>query len=301
MVNEPKDYWGGEWTKQKLIAFEKYVRAYQTIMQNYNFKTFYFDGFAGSGSALQNNNLNNTIVTKQVDFFDSKDSQDFNFDTDVYRGSAERIIRIKSSELKPFTKYYFVDKDTKAISELENKLTKINDGKNLEFINDDVNVALTNFSKELKQSRFNASLIFLDPFGMQIDWSSIEQLNGTRTDIWILVPTGVIINRLLENSGKLTHINKLESFFGLSEEEIQKEFYTEIENENLFGENEKGFEKNKNSIEKIANLYQNRLQTIWKKVTKPMPLYNTRKVPIYHLIFASNNQTALKIASYLTQ
>ena len=46
--------WGGQWTEDKLDAFEKYVNAYLTIMNafrdKHNWKLIYFDGFAGSGS-----------------------------------------------------------------------------------------------------------------------------------------------------------------------------------------------------------------------------------------------------------
>lgn len=51
--------------------------------------------------------------------------------------------------------------------------------------------------------------LMLDPFGMQVDWASIQQLKGTRTDLWILIPTGVIVNRLLDRKCELTHIDKL--------------------------------------------------------------------------------------------
>jgi hypothetical protein len=40
---------------------------------------------------------------------------------------------------------------------------------------------------------------------MQINWESIASLKDTRTDIWILIPTGVIVNRLLDKSGELKH------------------------------------------------------------------------------------------------
>ena len=43
--------WGGQWTEEKLDAFEKYVNAYLTIMnvykERYRWKLIYFDGFAG--------------------------------------------------------------------------------------------------------------------------------------------------------------------------------------------------------------------------------------------------------------
>ena len=53
-VNEPQRNWGGPWTEEKLDAFEKYVKAYLTIMKKHatenGWTLFYFDAFAGSGS-----------------------------------------------------------------------------------------------------------------------------------------------------------------------------------------------------------------------------------------------------------
>lgn len=54
MVAKAMRRWGGRWTEEKLDAFEKYVRAYLTIMNKqrdkYHWKLMYFDAFAGSGS-----------------------------------------------------------------------------------------------------------------------------------------------------------------------------------------------------------------------------------------------------------
>ena len=35
IVCEPQNNWGGMWTEEKLDAFEKYVKAYLTIMKKY--------------------------------------------------------------------------------------------------------------------------------------------------------------------------------------------------------------------------------------------------------------------------
>ena len=44
---------GGTWTLKKLDAFINYVKAYTRILNSvkgkYNWKTIYFDGFAGFG------------------------------------------------------------------------------------------------------------------------------------------------------------------------------------------------------------------------------------------------------------
>lgn len=138
--------------------------------------------------------------------------------------------------------------------------------------------------------------MLLDPFGMQINWESIAGLADTRTDIWILVPTGVIINRLLDKNCKLKHSVKLQSFFGLSEDEIRDFFYKKKSRNTLFGEQE-FVEKISQPIEKISELYIRQLKTIWPHVTEePLRLVNKRGVPIFHFVFASNNSVAVKIA-----
>jgi three-Cys-motif partner protein len=139
---------------------------------------------------------------------------------------------------------------------------------------------------------------------MQLDWASIESLRNLHVDLWILVPTGVIINRLLERkidlSVGLTHADKLESFFGLSENEIRSFFYTEIQEPTLFGDEETVVTKAENGIRMIAELYIQQLKGIFPYVTEdPLVLYNNHHLPIYHLVFASRNENAMKIAQQI--
>lgn len=134
---------------------------------------------------------------------------------------------------------------------------------------------------------------------MQINWESIASLKSTRSDLWILVPTGVIVNRLLDRNGELKQINKLESFFGLSENEIKDYFYKKEKQTTLFGE-EEIIKKITRPIQQIAKLYLQQLKTIWTHVTaESLVLYNSKDVPIFHFIFASNNQYATKIAGQI--
>jgi three-Cys-motif partner protein len=141
-------------------------------------------------------------------------------------------------------------------------------------------------------------LTLLDPFGMQVEWPSIEKLAGTNTDLWILIPSGVIINRLLDREGKLTHIDKLVSFFGMTEKEIKDYFYKEMKTEQgLFGSEEQ-IRKIEKPIKRITELYIERLNLLFPQVTdQPFEMLNSRNCPIYHFVFASNNPTAKNIAS----
>lgn len=95
------------------------------------------------------------------------------------------------------------------------------------------------------------------------------------------------------------NMDKLTSFFGKDESFLKDYFYKKKTVDTLFGETEI-IEKVKKPIEKIAELYIEQLKTIFKHVTeKPLVLYNSRKTPIFHFACASNNSTAIKIASQI--
>ena len=295
MACEPSS-WGGQWTEEKLDAFEKYVNAYLTIMnvykERYRWKLIYFDGFAGSGS--RNDDDSQPVSELLLDLFKDEciDEEELN----TYKGAAERVLGIKQSG---FDQYVFVDKNKTSSLQLEERLMPFAKEKNLVFKTSDANEQVITLAKAMHKSNSFASLVLLDPFGMQVDWTSIEQLKGIRTDLWILIPTGVIVNRLLDRKCELTHIDKLTSFFGKDESFLKNYFYKIRTVDTLFGETEI-VEKVKKPIEKIAELYIEQLKTIFDYVTeKPLVLYNTRNTPIFHFACASNNQTAINIASQI--
>ena len=215
--------WGGQWTEEKLEAFEKYVKAYLTIMNKqrdaFGWKLLYFDGFAGSGI---------------------RSLKEIAEEVDVYRGAAERVISIEQGGMRSFDVYYFIDKSQENCTALEKKLSgyKISGKKYHRAL--DANDAVERLANTLKRRKDAKALAFLDPFGMQINWASIERLRGLSVDLWILVPTGVIVNRLLERKvdtkKDLSHAEKLESFFGKDKEFIRNYFYKETQESTLFGE-----------------------------------------------------------------
>jgi len=292
-VTKPKtSKWGSDWTIEKLEIFKKYVDAYLAIMDanknKYGWKTLYFDGFAGSGDCSRGVNNVESINKSLFLDFGIEDAE-----TLVYKGAAERVLSLK----RKFDYYYFIDMDGESLNKLQEKLRPFAMGYRLQFREGDANIYINELAAALKKDKKLKSLVLLDPFGMQINWESIELLKNTASDIWILVPSGVIINRLLDRKGDLTHINKLCSFFGMTEEEIREEFYTENVNTTLFGE-VTNIQKKQAPIRKIVDLYIKRLRENWKYVTQePLIMKNTRNVEIFHFVFASNNSAGLKIAN----
>jgi three-Cys-motif partner protein len=217
-------------------------------------------------------------------------------DADTYKGAAERVLNI---EQRGFDSYYFVDKDKDSSKKLQQKLSKYEDSNKLNFITSDANAELHKLADRMRADKSIVSLVLLDPFGMQVDWASIENLKGTHTDLWILIPTGVIVNRLLDRNGELTHIERLKLFFGRDEEFLREYFYRKRQEQTLFGEIDIT-EKIEHPIKRIAELCIQRLGEIFDYVTpQPLVLYNRRHTPIYHFACASNNKTAIKIASQI--
>ncbi len=266
---------GGNWTEQKIEMVVAYAKAYLTIMNKYPMlKPLYFDGFAGSGDIYKNDEV----------------------DLEIIKGTAIRILEI--DEPKSFDTYYFVEKDERNKSELERTIKNSFPKKITHVVSEDCNKKLISMSSYLKKNSNYRVLAFIDPYGMSVDWASIEALKGLGIDLWILVPTGMGINRLLKNDGKISDawLEKLERFLGLSKEDILNHFYKEAKRLTLFGE-ETIFEKEQNAIQKAGILYKERLRTVFNFVSEPFIMKNSTNSIMYHFMMATNNAAALKIAN----
>lgn len=290
--------WGGMWTEQKLDTFESYVRAYLTIMNSFrdkfHWKLLYFDGFAGSGTR-KNDDPDREVKKLKTLFGDQLID---NTDLSVYQGAAERIVRLEST-MRGFDYYYFIDKQEDNCTALELKLSKYNTVGRKVFRPGDANMQALYLANALRRDKNMKALALLDPFGMQINWEVIESLSGPNIDLWILIPSGVIVNRLLKTTGELMYPDRLVQFFGLPEQELMDRFYVRKKELTLFGE-EETIEKKSHCIERIAELYVERLGELFPFVTpEPLVMKNNHNVPIFHFVCASFNQTAVKIAQQI--
>ena len=170
--------------------------------------------------------------------------------------------------------------------------------KNLILFCEDCNDKLVSMVEYLRKNVNSKVLAFIDLFGMSLKWSSIVALKGLGIDLWILVPTGIGINRLLKRNGDISDawLNKLEQTLGLGATEIKSHFYKSKTINTLFG-NENSTEKERDAINKIGTLYRKRLNDIFKFVSEALPLKNSTGSIMYHFMLASNNAAALNIAN----
>jgi three-Cys-motif partner protein len=247
------------------------------IMKGKPWKLIYFDGFAGSGN----------IQTK-------KETEE------VIEGTARHVLSF--DEPRKFDFYYFVEKDLDNAQLLQRIINKEFPGltdKSVVAGGDDCNQKLQDmagFLKSPKGKNYKA-IAFIDPYGMQVKWNALDSLKSLGVDLWILVPTGIGINRLLKKKEKSDQVwfETLGKFFGLDPKEIEERFYYEDPQMDLFGERK--FKKIENAVEVAAALYQERLKTVFKYVSEPLPLRNSTNAVLFHFMSASNVPVAVKIAN----
>jgi len=273
MDNLEKNF-GGFWTEKKIEIFIKYLRAYLQIMKNTKFKLIYFDGFAGSGYIeTKNKSLIEGVALKVLSI---NEPTEF----DIYY--LVELDKIKSIELKEILTENFPDKRSKTF-----------------VVTEDCNKKLIDLCDFLKKNKNYRAIVFIDPKGMQLKWESIKIFENLGIDLWVLVPTGMGINRLLSKDGNKissSFMAKLVDFLGMSEDEIIEYFYKEEKKYTLFGE-ESDLVKEKNAIDKSISLIKNRIGEIFKYVSNPFPMVNKKESLMYHFIFASNNKAGVKIAN----
>lgn len=265
---------GGDWTEEKMDIVVKYAAAYLKIMSNqeWGVKTIYFDGFAGSGY----------IETGELET--------------LKKGTSLRILDI--SEPKPFDIYYFVELNEDHKETLQQNLVNHPQRENIHIVKEDCNTKLFALANFLRNNKSYRALVYIDPYGMSVNWASIEILKDLGVDLWILVPTGIGVNRMLASNGNISDpwMKKLELFLGYSKEEIMKHFYKLKKNNTLFGE-EISIEKEKNAVQLVGELYRKKLKEIFSDVSKSFVMRNTHNSIMYHFMMAANNKTAIKIAN----
>ncbi len=286
-----KQNFGGDWTDQKLEMVKQYLAAYTKIMHNKPFDFAYIDAFAGTGYREVK-----TKQTHEIPLFPELAQRD---PQKLLDGSARIALRIQPS----FTKYIFIEKEPKRFDQL----VKLRDefpglSERILLVNADCNAYLQDRCKNYNWKKHRA-VLFLDPFGMQVAWNTMEAIAKTKAiDLWILFPLGIAVNRLLRKDGKITKSwnVRLDSLFGTHE--WYDEFYKKKNIQTFFDESQQTIKIC--NLESISNFYIQRLKTLFVKVAeKPYSLCNSKGNPLFQLCFAVSNPkgapTALKIADYI--
>lgn len=287
---------GGSWTQDKLERVSKYLPAYTGIFtanpRAQYFNTYYVDAFAGTGYRTKASRNG-----RQKSLFPDLAGNDVQ---GLLKGSARIALEVEP----PFDNYLFIEQDPKYADELRRLQDEFPDkAGQIQVIPAEANEYLKIWCKETMNWKKSRAVMFLDPYGMQVDWSLIEAIAQTKAiDLWLLFPLGMAVSRLLTKGRKPPPewADALTRFFGCGD--WRREFYRDVGQQSLFEEETDS--KRVAGFGNIGQFFVKRLKTVFPAVAEnPLPLMNSKGNPLYMLCFAAGNTkgapTALKIANHI--
>jgi three-Cys-motif partner protein len=202
-------------TDEKLNKLSEYLECFTTALKKQTFDLVYFDAFAGTPEIDVGNDRAPLFVDEAVPFLE---------------GSSRRALKLGTK----FSRYIFVDRKKANVRELEalkNDYPNIRD--RIEIRYSDANEELREFCSNWPSNR--RAVVFLDPFGNQVEWRTIEAIAATRAiDLWYLFPAGLGVHRQISKGGD--HRGREESLDRLlGTPDWRTAFVTTVEVDDLFG------------------------------------------------------------------
>jgi three-Cys-motif partner protein len=263
----------GPWSEHvKLDLNRRYLPAYMQVMARQRDwctgGVHYVDAFAGSGQPLA-------------------------------RGEDRRIDGspvIAMSLDQPFDSYTFIEREPWRAARLRELCAQF-PHLDTRVIEDDCNPVITNqLTPVIRWEHHARGFAFLDPFGMHLNYATIEAISETQAiEVVLNLPTMAINRNGLPNDPrKLTssHFERMDSiwgdrsWFGLVYEERPGLWGAEL------------VKASRTSTERLGRLFkEHRLDRLFEFVGEPLVVRSSTGQPIYCLIYASPSRTGAKIAA----
>jgi three-Cys-motif partner protein len=260
----------GVWSEIKLEVLKEYAKAYTSILtkQNWCKGVAYIDAFAGAGKHI------------------SRRTGQF------ILGSPLNALEVKP----PFSEFHFIDID-------ENRAKGFDDlsreNSNIHAYHGDCNHVLqSKIFPTLGYNSFRRALCILDPYGLTLQWKTVEQAGKAKTmDIFINFPIMDINRNVLFddlNKASTDDINRMTAFWG---DESWKELLY-CQTRDLFGDEH---HIKIDDYRKLAKAYADKLKQVagFGFVPEPLLMTNTKNGPLYFLYFASNKGVAQNIINFI--
>jgi three-Cys-motif partner protein len=272
---------GGDWTEKKLAALAGYLRMYTTALKHQHFETWYVDAFAGTGYR----HLVRPESGEVTGLLPGTDPVDL-----VLDGSA----RIALRTVPPFDRFVFIEQSAARCAQLDAlRIDSGFDRNRVVVLRSEANDCLRAILRT--DWRHRRAVLFLDPYGLQVDWSTLESIAATRAiDCWVLFPLSAAA-RLLTRSGKAPESwkRRLDALFGTPS--WRRDLYDAQVTPTLFGEDET--EVVRATIEAVGRYFNKRLKSIFGGVVEqPGVLRNSKNTPLYLLCFAAANPSGARLA-----
>jgi three-Cys-motif partner protein len=280
-VAEKPQKFGGPWSLIKVDTVARYYIAFNTALKKQGFKKVCIDAFAGSG-----------------DFqFKPRDASPLFDEAEVietHAGSARRALATNP----PFDRLVFVESAAGNIAALNKVLLQFPTA-NAEILRGDANVEVKNLCKSINWQD-TRGVVFLDPFGNSVDWTTIVDLGKTKLDVWYLFPLSGVYRNAPVDQADLTPDKQAAVTRIVGTSEWETKFYEPPPSRppdllSLLEEPQTvpaaGSRKRTADVDAIEAFVLERLRSVFPLVLPPRRLLGPTKAPLFSLFFAMANKS----------
>ena len=282
-------------TGKKLDVLDHWHGFYPLALRYSRLRLIYIDAFAGTGEVLVADDDQTNLLLPDME---SRRT--------VLAGSASRAL----GAAIPYDEYVFIEKSPSKLKKLEAKLTTKFPERvsRCRFVRGDANNIIKKICAETNWDRTRA-VVFLDPFGNQIEWATLEAIAQTRAaDVWYLFPSGLGFWRQIPKDGVVDEAAAASVTRMVGDNSWQFLFTKRTTTQDLFGRDEVSVHRDA-SVAEVTEYAIGRLRTIFRGAVldEYVRLGGTRKVPWYALLFASANpgskakELALRVARHIVR
>lgn len=265
-MNRDRRYWG-VWTSEKLEVLEEYLAGFARATKRSD-ETLYLDLFAG-----------------RIDNVERDTNK-------ALRGSPRIALSIDEH---PFTRLRFFELDKRHAEKLDEVLRQEYPGRDFEVIAGDCNQEIKRVLRSLARFSWAPTFAFIDPNGPDVAWSTLKALadfkppGKRKVELWILLADAMVFRNLPVN-GSVTDAEaaKLTAMYGSAA--WQAIYRARVE----------GRLEPAEAREEYVNLMRWRLEKLLGyRWTHPLEFRSEHGNPLYHMIFATDDQVGTKIMSHI--
>ncbi|WP_163271652.1 three-Cys-motif partner protein TcmP [Chelativorans alearense] len=287
---------GGPDTTKKLRCLQDYLQAFTIALRNQRFACIYIDAFAGSGSR--------TEVQPAFPLLGPEFAEPIEVTTP---GSARIAIETEPA----FDAIILIERDANRFAELKQLAAGYPD-RRIILRNGDANERVRRLCKRLKwrsshgEWRGVRGVIFLDPYGMEVSWQTVEAIAQTRAlDCWYFFPLSGLYRNAPHDPTKLDAGKEASLDRVLGATDWRERWYQhETSPADMFETKELAVRRT--DVDAIEAYVKERLETVFKgAVLDPIRLHHRNGAPLASLFFAVSNTSATAvrlatdIASYI--
>jgi three-Cys-motif partner protein len=271
---------GSSATELKLSLVEAYSKAFTTALRAKFAQLWYIDAFAGTGERTER------LPAVTRGFFARPEK------VIRHRGSARIAIDVNP----PFDRMIFIEKRRKAVEALE-QLRDQHQERAIDVIEGDANVKIRRLVRQVDW-RNKRAVMFLDPYGMSVDWLTLSAVAETRAiDVWYLFSISGLYRQAARDAADIDKNKRAAITRVLGTDKWEEMLYARRKGGGFFPPETDTIVRQAD-VRDLETYVRDRLKTIFPEVLAPFAL--PRQGPqLFSLFFAvsNNSPAALKLAS----